>query len=538
MLLRHFFLPTTLLLCAHLQGQAPDSLWTRSYGSSAAEVAGQMSVNSLGNNMASAAFDLVDGGLYVSTYTPGSDGWVSSNNGDDDIWVLKLDVNGDTLWTRVLGGSGIDRVYRMRPVSTGGIILAGRTSDGSAFCTGYRGQTDGLLIRLDSEGNTLWSRCLGGSQQDQLYDVAESPAGDFVACGESNSNDGELAGAGSGSAWIQFVNGQNGDPTSSLAPLGPNASSPDALENLTIITRLQDQSAYLLSGFTSPNFNDFNLDDIWVAKMDLVGNVLWSNSYGSTNARDGSAALVEVSDGDFIVAGLLGGNGGFPQFLGGPGDGLLIRCNTDGDVLWSRIYGGSDWEYFNDAALDADGKLLIAGFSRSTNAQLANTTSYGNADHWLLKVEPITGDTLWTKRMGGPNFDAATGIATSGTTNDLALVGRSEGQGGWISGNNGGRDLWVVRLSGDLSSGLQNDLNNFSPLLYPNPANHTLALSADQGIQRVRVLDTRGRLVLEYQLGHNQRTDFDVSPMPNGIYLIEAEMQDGSRKREGFVVQH
>jgi len=497
-----------------------------------------MSVNSLGNNMASAAFDLVDGGLYVSTYTPGNDGWVSTNNGDDDIWVLKLDANGDTLWTKVLGGSGIDRVYRMRAVSTGGVILAGRTSDGSAFCTGYRGQTDGVLIRLDSDGNTLWSRCLGGSEQDQLYDVAESPVGDFVACGESNSTNGELSGAGSGSAWIQFVNGQNGDPSSSLAPLGPNGNNPDALENLTIITRLQGQSAYLLSGFTSPSFNDFNLDDIWVAKMDLVGNVLWSNSYGSTNARDGSAALVEVSDGDFIVAGLLGGSGGFPQYLGGPGDGLLMRCDTDGDVVWSRNYGGSDWEYFNDATLDVDGKLLVGGFSRSTNALLVNTPSYGNADHWLLKVEPSTGDTLWTKRMGGPNFDAATGIASSGTTNDLALVGRSDGQGGWISGNNGGRDLWVVRLSSDISTSVQSDSHCSSYLIYPNPASNTLELSAVQGIQRICVLDTRGRMILDQQLAHTLRATIDVSPLPNGIYLLDAEMQDGSRQRERFVVQH
>ena len=265
---------TALLLCAQLQGQAPDSLWTRSYGSSLTEVGGQMSVNSLGNNMASAAFDLVDGGLYVSTYTPGNDGWVSTNNGDDDIWVLKLDANGDTLWTRVLGGQGIDRVYRMRAVSTGGVILAGRTTNGAGLCTGFQGQTDGLLIRLDANGNTLWSRCMGGSEQDFLYDVAENPAGNFVACGESGSSNGDLDGAGNGLAWMQIVNGQNGVPVVSYAPLGPNGSNPDALENFTIVTRMATESAYLLGGFTSPSFSDSNFDDIWVAKIGFQGSVL------------------------------------------------------------------------------------------------------------------------------------------------------------------------------------------------------------------------------------------------------------------------
>ena len=537
MVMNNIVLLPFLLFTSYSSAQAPDTLWTRSYGSSANEVAGQMSVNSFGNNMASAAFDALDGGLYVCTYTPGNDGWVNANNGDDDIWVLKLDANGDTLWTRILGGSGIDRVYRMRAVTTGGVVLAGRTTNGAGLCTGFQGQTDGLLVRLDASGNTVWSRCMGGSDQDYVYDVAENPVGNFVACGESNSSNGDLAGAGNGLAWVQIVNGQSGAPVVSFAPLGPNGSNPDALENFTIVTRMATESAYLLGGFTSPSFSDFNLDDIWVAKMDFLGNVLWSRSYGSSNARDGSAALVELPDGGFIIAGLLGGNGGFPQYLGGPGDGLLIRCDTDGNVVWSRSYGGSDWEYFNDAILDADGNLLVGGFSRSTNGILTNTTAYGNADHWLLKVAPSTGDTLWTKRMGGPNFDAATGIANNGITNEVALVGRSDGTGGWISGNNGGRDLWVARLSGDVSTSVQ-DQPSRSSVLYPNPANNRMELITEQGIQHLRVLDPGGRTLLELPFANTPKISVDVSDLPNGLFVLEALLQDGSNLRERFVIQH
>lgn len=519
-------------------GQAPDTLWTRSYGSSASEAAGVMSVNNLGNNMAGAAFDAVDGGLYVCTYTPGSDGWVGANNGSDDIWVLKLDAaTGDTLWTRGIGGSGVDRVYRMRAVSSGGVVLVGRTDNGSGWCPGYQGQTDGLLIRLDAGGNTVWTRCMGGSGQDYLYDVAENPAGNLVACGESTSTNGDLTGAGNGQAWVQFINGSTGSPVVSYAPVGPNGSSANGLENFTIITRMANESAYLLGGFTSPDFNNFNLDDIWVAKMSFLGNIIWSRTYGSTNARDGSAAIVEVGGGEFVIAGLLGGNGGFPGYLGGPGDGLLIRCDAQGNALWTRNYGGSDWEYFNDAARDGDGNLLLAGFSRSTNGDLANTAANGNADYWLLKVDPASGDTLWTKRMGGPGFDAALAMARNNGTGAIALAGRSDANGGWVSGNNGARDLWVSCLSDDLSTAAPAPAPSASVQLMPNPVAELLLVRSQAPIIAWRLLDASGRQLMERSAPMLTSLSLPVAGLDDGPYLLELRHAAGSSTQRRFVVQ-
>lgn len=532
--------PTLALVmtAVHVSAQAPDTLWTRNYGSSANETAGVMSVNNFGNNMAGAAFDAVDGGLYMCTYTPGNDGLVATNNGSDDIWVLKLDAaTGDTLWTRVIGSSGTDRVYRMRSVSTGGVVLAGRTTNGSGWCTGYQGQTDGVLVRLDADGNSLWTRCLGGSGQDYLYDVAENPAGNFVACGESTSTNGDLAGAGNGLAWVQFVNGPTGNPVLSFAPVGPNGGNPNGLENFTIITRMANESAYLLGGFTSPDFNDFNQDDIWVAKMDFLGNLVWSRTYGSTDARDGSAAIVEVGGGEFIIAGLLGGSGSLPGYLGGPGDGLLIRCDAQGNALWTRNYGGSDWEYFNDAVLDADGNLLVAGFSRSTNGDLVNTTAYGNADYWLLKVDPANGDTLWTTRMGGPGFDAALAMAVNGSTGEIALAGRSDDNGGWVSGNNGGRDLWVVRLSGDITTTVAEIRGPSLVHVYPNPANELLRVHSDSPVIAWRMLDLSGRLLHERSNVQEAVLTLPVQSLVNGAYVLELLHPEGVRCQHRFVVQ-
>lgn len=525
-----------LLLALPASAQAPDTLWTRSLGSSANEAAGTMSVNNLGNNMAGAAFDAVDGGLYVCTYTPGSDGWVSANAGGDDIWVLKLDAStGDTLWTRVIGGSGTDRAYRLRAVSGGGVVVVGRTDNGSGWCPGYHGQTDGVLVRLGPDGGTVWMRCLGGSGQDYLYDVAENPAGNLVACGESTSSNGDLAGAGSGQAWVQFVNGATGSPVLSFAPVGPNGASANGLENFTIITRMAGESAYLLGGFTSPDFNNFNLDDIWVAKMSFTGSIIWSRTFGSTNARDGSAAIVELGGGAFIIAGLLGGNGGQPGYLGGAGDGWLIRCDAQGNAVWARNYGGSDWEYFNDAALDADGKLLVAGFTRSSNGDLAGTTPNGNADYWLLRVDPANGDTLWTKRMGGPGFDAALAMAVGAS--GIAVAGRSDANGGWVSGNNGGRDLWVARLSDGLTTGLDARPAEAAAAVFPNPASDWLTARSEWPVTGWRITDASGRTLLHGAGAAERIVQVQASALAVGSYLLELRHPDRPASRLRFQVQ-
>lgn len=526
------------LLALSANAQAPDTLWTRSLGSSASEAAGTMSVNNMGNNMAGAAFDAVDGGLYVCTYTPGNDGWVSANAGGDDIWVLKLDAStGDTLWTRVIGGTGTDRAYRLRAVSGGGVVVVGRTDNGSGWCPGYHGQTDGVLVRLGPDGGTVWTRCMGGSGQDYLYDVAENPAGNLVACGESTSSNGDLAGAGSGQAWVQFVNGATGSPVLSFAPVGPNGTSANGLENLTIITRMANESAYLLGGFTSPDFNNFNLDDIWVAKMSFTGSIIWSRTFGSTNARDGSATIVEVGDGEFVIAGLLGGNGGQPGYLGGAGDGWLIRCDAQGNAVWARNYGGSDWEYFNDAALDAEGKLLVAGFTRSTNGDLANTAANGNADYWLLQVDPANGDTVWTKRMGGPGFDAALAMARNNGTGAIALAGRSDANGGWVSGNNGARDLWVSCLSDDLSTAASALAPSASVQLMPNPVADLLQVRSQDPIIAWRLFDASGRQLMERSAPMLTSLSLPVAGLDEGPYLLELRHAAGSSTQRRFIVQ-
>jgi hypothetical protein len=504
--------------------QAPDSLWSHCFGGAGTEVAGTNSPNNNGNNMASAAFDAIDGTSYLATYSSSASVYGRTNAGSDDILLIHLDQNGDTLWTKLLGGSGIDRVYRIRAVSTGGIIMAGSSdsNNGTFSGAGNHGSNDGYLMRINSAGQILWVKQYGGSSIDFLYDIAENPAGNFVAAGESASSDGDLSGAGNGLAWVVFVNGQNGTLSNSVAPNGPNSSNPNGLENFTIIKRLADGTGYLLGGFTSPDFSNFNLDDIWVCKMNFAGTVIWNKTYGSNNARDGAGAILDMGNGEFMITGMLGGNGGYPAYRGGNGDGFVLRCNANGDTLWTKTYGGTDWDFFHDAIMDNDTNIYLAGFSRSNNQQLASQPAFGLADYWVLKVNQ-NGDTLYTKRMGGSAFDAATGIACSGLADDLLICGRTESNDSWVNGNNGGRDLWAVRLN-NISTGISLENKN-QTLLFPNPAADKVYLQfSDLSQKRIQIKDLSGRILLSLNPGSQGSIGIELPPdWARGLYFVDIQ---------------
>lgn len=495
-----------------------DSLWTRSYGGPGIEAAGTMSTNNLGNNMSGIAIDKVDNGIYVTTYTNQAGGWINNNFGSDDIWLIKLNQNGDTLWTRVLGGTGTERSYKVRAVSAGGCILAGRSDSNSGLFAGNFGQTDGILIRVDANGNVLWSKCYGGSEQDYLYDVVENPAGNFVACGETGSNDGNLAGTGSGLAWVLFVNGTNGNFSQSVCPEGPNSSSPGFLENFTVIKRLNDDSGYVLGGFTSPDFNNFNQDDIWILKLTFSGQVLWSKKYGSTNARDGLGALVDLGNNQLFAVGMLGGNGGYPNYGGGPADGFLLKIDAaNGDTVFTKLYGGTDWEYFNDAIADNQGNTYMAGFSRSTNGFFTGLPNFGLADNLVVKINNA-GDTIYTLKYGGSDFDALLSIAGNGTPDEFAVCGRTNSNNGWITGNNGNRDIHVAKFE-NITTSIEKNIE-FSYDIFPNPSNGNLYININSTENSVFAewFDLTGKKVIAYNL-KNGINQCDLNHLPKGFYF-------------------
>ncbi|PCH95279.1 MAG: hypothetical protein COB85_04680 [Bacteroidetes bacterium] len=139
-----------------------DTLWTRAYGGSSSDYAYSIK-------------QTVDNGYIVAGVTS------SFGFGGNDCYAIRLDVNGDTLWTRVYGGSSAEYIYSALETSDGGFLFTGMSASFG------NGTYDALLIKTDANGDTLWSKSYGGTDDDIFYETQETADGGYIMAGSSKS---------------------------------------------------------------------------------------------------------------------------------------------------------------------------------------------------------------------------------------------------------------------------------------------------------------------------------------------------------------
>ncbi|MBN1212727.1 MAG: hypothetical protein JXA92_09135, partial [candidate division Zixibacteria bacterium] len=158
----YILISIAFLLYIPLDNYAQDLLWSKNYGGS---------YNEGGNSCLQTA----DGGYVAlgSTYSYGT--------GDHDIYLLKLDSLGDTLWTRTFGGSGTDYGYDIQSTVDGGFVIVGKTRSYGA------GMMDVYLIKTNSLGLAQWTKTFGGTQNDDGISVRQTADSGYIICGTTNS---------------------------------------------------------------------------------------------------------------------------------------------------------------------------------------------------------------------------------------------------------------------------------------------------------------------------------------------------------------
>ncbi|MFA6596487.1 MAG: hypothetical protein WCS69_02110 [Ignavibacteriaceae bacterium] len=116
-----------------------------------------------------------DNGFIVVGYT-----W-STGAGQDDIYLIKTDANGNLIWERAVGGSGADFGIYVRQTSDGGFIIAGGTMSYGA------GQVDVYLVKIDASGNKIWEKVFGGRDRDEGHSVQQTSDGGYIITGYTKS---------------------------------------------------------------------------------------------------------------------------------------------------------------------------------------------------------------------------------------------------------------------------------------------------------------------------------------------------------------
>ncbi len=317
-------------------GPAGELIWAANYGGANTEE----------------VYDVVqtrDGGYAAVGYTS------TNTAGYFDVYFLRTDADGDTLWTKTYGGIDYDYGYAVEETPDGGFIIAGRTS---SFGKGWRST---YFIRTDADGDTLWTRAHGGRGKDEAYSVLALSDGGYVSAGYTESY-----GAGGQDVWFLRLDAA-GDTVWTRTYGG------ELDERGEDVRRTADRG-FIIAGCS----NSFNppLQDMYILKIDAAGDTLWTRTYGGA-AMDHAFSASQTLDGGFVVAGYT------DSFGAGVRDAYVVRCDAAGDTLWTKTLGGASTDYGYSAEQIAGGGYMVCGWTLSLGT--------GTGDAFLAALAPAGG---------------------------------------------------------------------------------------------------------------------------------------------------
>lgn len=190
---------------------------------------------------AEGAIELPDGGFIIAGGSDSEDTDITGNKGTYDFWVIRINASGDLIWEKSFGGMETDEARAITQANDGNIVIAGETRSNTLDVSGNNGAADFWIIKIDTNGNLIWQKTLGGSGFDVARDISVTQDDGFLITGSSRSTDGD----------VSENKGQN---------------------------------------------------DAWALKTDSSGNIQWEKSIGGTNI-DFAYSIVELNNRSVIVVG-------------------------------------------------------------------------------------------------------------------------------------------------------------------------------------------------------------------------------------------
>jgi len=323
-----------------------------------------------------------------------------------DALVVKTDSLGYVDWYHLYGGTGTDKAYTIMQTVSGSYIIVGFTTSSGA------GGSDMYLAKLDSQGDTLWTRTYGGVDVDRAHTALLTDDGGYILGGFTRAS------GGVDGIYLVKTDGQ-GDTLWTRVYVGCHDV------NIWNIQRTND-GGYVMAG--DVELNGSSQYDYFLAKTNETGDTLWTRSFGGWD-NDFGSSVQQSLDGGYIVAGWT------LSFGAGSGDIYVVKTDSLGDTLWTRTYGGIYAESATDIQNTRDGGYVIAG----------NSTSFGTfySDLYLVKID-ANGDTIWTLVYGGDDIECV--YSLDQTIDGGYIIAGYTGNWGSLS------DCWLVKTGPDTSS--------------------------------------------------------------------------------------
>ncbi|MEO5569604.1 MAG: T9SS type A sorting domain-containing protein [Bacteroidia bacterium] len=316
---------------------------------------------------------------------------------------------------KTYGGTGYDRGFSVQQTTDGGYIIAG-SIDSSGF------DTDVYLVRTDANGDLIWTKTFGGTDTDIGNSVQQTTDGGFIIGGTTYS-----FGAGYADFYLIKTN-VNG----SLIWSRTFGGGDDEYGNFVQQT---SDGGFIMTGLTqSFGVNNFST---YLIKTDVNGDSLWTRTFSGTGVQAGFCVR-QTTDGGYIVT----GESQNPVLI--YYDVYLAKTDGNGDLLWTKIFGGNTNDAGYSVQQTTDGGYIIAGYTSNFGAGIYNV--------YLIRTD-ANGDSLWTKTFGGAVDDQAYSVRQT-MDGGFIITGHTSSFGGGpssvylIKTDTNGNCLWSRTFGG------------------------------------------------------------------------------------------
>ena len=280
-------------------------------------------------------------------------GYSFPDSGTRDVFLLRTDCGGDTLWTRTYGGANADRGYSGQQTADGGFVLTGYT------CSQGAGGCDAYIVKTDALGETLWTRTFGGLLDDFARSVQQTGDSGYVITGATSSR-------GAGSYDVYLIKTDADGDTLWTRTFG------DTAIDVGNSVRQTADGGYIVAGYTWSS--GAGREDLYLIKTDANGDALWTRTCGGESG-DVGYSVEQTADGGCIVAGATSSIGA------GGADVYLVKVDSNGDTLWTRTFGGAADDSGYSIRQTTDGGYVVAGTTWSFGA--------GGCDVYLIKTDSL-----------------------------------------------------------------------------------------------------------------------------------------------------
>jgi len=325
-----------------------------------AQIVFNKAIGGSGENKASCVRKTLDGGYIIVGYRN------TFGASDKDVYVIKTNAFGDTVWTRTYGGALADYGSAIIENPAGSYVIVGSTNSFGA------GLQDIYVICINGIGDTLWTRTYGGASLETGSDIKRLSNGDYLILGSTNS-----FGAGGSDIYLIRIN-SNGDTVWTRTYGGAVDETGNSLQ-------LTASGGFVITGSTT-SFGAGSSDIFFITTNDS-GNVVNSTiTYGGPNGNEYGNCGIQTTDGGYLLA------GSTTSYGAGYNDAYLIKTDINGTIQHQKTFGGTSYDLANQVQQTSDGGFIIVG----------STQSFGNGSSYIYLIKTdVTLVLNWSKYMGG-----------------------------------------------------------------------------------------------------------------------------------------